>query len=122
MLVSDCSMKEWVGGLTGRHEDAGDYHEFSDLTTRQTNQDENDTCAGEDWESESQVSDANREWIMSVGVVRLSWPEEQDGEEVGSRDEGYDQGKKQDSWLFCNGSGKHWIWRKFPLIDTEGHE
>lgn len=59
---------------------------------------------------------------MSVGVERLSWPKEQNREEVRSRDEGNDEGKEQDSRLFRNGSWEHGIRCKLPLIDAKRSE
>lgn len=59
---------------------------------------------------------------MTVDVVRLSRPERDEADEVGSRDEGDDQGKDKDSRGLVDSLGEHWEFGKACFPDDEEYD
>jgi len=57
---------------------------------------------------------------LTIDVECLCGPEEQDGEEVGARDEGDDEGQDEDARVLLQASWKHRELGKFPFPDKEG--
>jgi len=107
---------------TSCHEDTRDKHQLPNATSGVTKENKNDAGTSQDGETEAKVALANLPGIMTVHVVRLRWPEEQDREEVGSGDEGDDKGERKDPWFVRNCSRKHGIFREFELVEDERDE
>lgn len=55
------------------------------------------------------TSDADTNWIMAVHVECLRGPEHQNGEEVGSTDEGDHQSQAKHSWILLQTLREHGI-------------
>ena len=58
---------------------------------------------------------------MAIDIVGLSRPEKEYREEVGTADEGDDQGQIEDVRSLLESRRKHWILGSFPLPDKEGN-
>lgn len=108
--------------LTCSHEAARDKHEHSYLSLRPTEENEYNARAGQDGKSKGKIADANLSSVMSIRIVRLSGPEENDGEEVGAGDEGNDESQQEDPGFSGNGPWKHGEFGKLPLVDDKGEE
>ena len=74
-----------------------------------------DQDAESDWKPTNTTSDR----IMAVHIVRLSRPEEDDGEKIGSGDEGDDERHGQDPWVLPETAWEHGI---FGAPQFPGHE
>ena len=61
------------------------------MTLEGGEQPKHDHRSREDAESNGQASNADADGILTVDVEGLGGPEEEDGEEVGARDEGDDE-------------------------------
>lgn len=64
-------------------------------------------------------------WVtrtMAVHVESLCWPEHQDGEEVGARNESDDQREAENARLLTKALGKHRILRPISLPENEGSD
>lgn len=59
---------------------------------------------------------------MAVDVEGLCGPEQQNREEVGTRDEGDDEGESQDTGLFPEARWEHWEFGTVDLPEAEGNQ
>jgi hypothetical protein len=79
--------------LTSSHQDGRHHHEHANVALRIAEKRKNNASASYDWEAKSKISDTNRQWIVTVNIVTLCWPEHEDGEEVRARNEGDNERK-----------------------------
>lgn len=59
---------------------------------------------------------------MAVDIKRLGGPEEENGEEVGTGDEGDDKRQGEDPWVLLETRGEHGVFGTLHLPDHEGNE
>lgn len=59
---------------------------------------------------------------MTVDVESLGRPKHQNGKEVGTRDEGDDQGEGEDTGFLAETLGEHGEFGKLGFPDAEGDE
>lgn len=78
---------------------------------------QNHTGTGENREANGDSSDANLYGILSVHVESLRWPEHDDGEEIGTRDERNYQSKCQDSGVLTKPAWEHGVLGKLDFPD-----
>lgn len=57
---------------------------------------------------------------MAIDVECLGWPEHEDGEKVGTADEGDDEGKAEDARIALESLGEHGVLGEFRLPNEEG--
>jgi len=90
------------GTAASSHEDGRDDQQFTIVATEDGQEPENETGACENAETDGNAPNADTDWVMTVNIESLSGPEHDDGEEVGARDCGDDQGKGEDSGFFLH--------------------
>lgn len=77
--------------LTGRHHNRRDDQELSIAAPQHAQKPQDNKSSDQDAESNRKTTNTTSDRIVTVHVVRLSGPEEDDGEKVGSGDEGDDE-------------------------------
>ena len=90
------------------------------MASKNTEKPKNDESASQDTKANWQTSDSDTNRVLTIDVECLCGPEKQDGEEVGSRDEGDDQRQDEDARILFETSGKHGKLGEFPFPDEEG--
>lgn len=90
------------------------------MAPKKTKQVEHHNGTRQDTKPNRYSSNPNAYRVVSVHIESLSWPEEQDREEVGTGDCGNDQSEDKDSWGLLQASWEHGVLGEFCLPDGEG--
>ena len=61
------------------------------MTSEDTQKPQNDEGASKNTKANGNTSDANSDRVLTVDILGLRWPEQEDREEVGAGDEGNDE-------------------------------
>ena len=67
------------------------------MTSEHTEEPKDDDSACQDTETDWDTSDPDADRVLSVDIKCLCGPEKQNGEEVGSRDKGDNEGEDEDA-------------------------
>lgn len=84
-------------------------------------QPQDDAGAGQNGKSNRNTTDADADGIVAVHIECLRRPEHENGEEVGTRDEGDDEGQSEDSGLLSQSLWEHGIFC-VALPDHKSHD
>jgi hypothetical protein len=104
------------------HQNGGNDHEFTVGSLKDTKTDKDNTGTRQDGETDGNTADTDTDRVMSVDVESLGRPEHEDREEVGSRDEGDDQGQDQSSRSLVQAPGEHGKLGELGLPNAESDD
>ena len=109
-------------GLTSCHENAAHNQELLVVSSEHTQQDQHNTSTSQDTESNRKTANTDINGVMTVNIERLSRPEHEHREEVGSGDESDDQSQTQGSRLLLQACGEDGVFSAVYLPETKGSE
>lgn len=105
--------------LTGRHQNRRDDQELSIVAPEHAQKPQDNKSTDQDAKSDWKTTNTTSDRVMAIHIVRLSRPEEDDGEKIGSGDEGDDERHGQDPWVLPETAWEH---RIFGTPQFPGHE
>ena len=103
----------------GCHHARGDDHEPLVTAAEDREEPEHDTGTCEDGEADGETAESDANGVVAVDVEGLRGPEEEDGEEVGARDEGDDERQGEDAGVLLQARWEHGVLRTVDLPDAE---
>ena len=86
-----------AGGHTGCHENRAHDHQFLISAPEDRQQPQDDDSTKQNRESNWNPTNSYTDWIVSVNIEGLGWPEHDNTEEIGPRDKGDNERQGENS-------------------------